>query len=243
MHLSKSQALKLFLVAFLFLLVAFSEPAHAMHIMEGYLPLKWVIIWFAIFIPFFCYGVYQIKESVKKDSKNKVLLALSGAFIFILSSLKIPSVTGSTSHPTGVSVGTYLFGPGVISVLGTICLLFQALFLAHGGLTTLGANAFSMAVVGPFVGYAVYRLGEKINLPSSVNIFLCAALADLATYMTTSFQLALAHPDPALGIFAAAMKFMGVFMITQIPLAIVEGLLSVVMVNMINDTVLKEVKK
>ena len=55
------------------------------------------------------------------------MLALSGAFIFILSSLKIPSVTGSSSHPTGVGLGTAMFGPSVISVLGTICLLFQAL--------------------------------------------------------------------------------------------------------------------
>ncbi|MCB6480775.1 energy-coupling factor ABC transporter permease, partial [Streptococcus parasanguinis] len=83
-----------------------------------------------------------------------------GAFIFILSSLKIPSVTGSSSHPTGVGLGTAMFGPSVISVLGTICLLFQALLLAHGGLTTLGANAFSMAVVGPFVGFAVYKFSR-----------------------------------------------------------------------------------
>jgi cobalt/nickel transport system permease protein len=31
-----------------------------------------------------------------------------------------------------------------MSVLGGLVLLFQALLLAHGGLTTLGANAFSM---------------------------------------------------------------------------------------------------
>ena len=67
----------------------------------------------------------------------------------MLSALKIPSVTGSCSHPTGTGLGAVLFGPGVMTVLGTIVLLFQALLLAHGGLTTLGANVFSMAIVGP----------------------------------------------------------------------------------------------
>ena len=67
--------------------------------------------------------------------------------MFVLSALKIPSLTGSCSHPTGVGLGAILFGPSVMSVLGTIILLFQSLLLAHGGLTTLGANAFSMAIV------------------------------------------------------------------------------------------------
>jgi cobalt/nickel transport system permease protein len=171
---------------------------------------------------------------VAENPQNKVLLAFSGAFIFILSALKIPSVTGSTSHPTGVGIGTALFGPGVISVLGTICLLFQALLLAHGGITTLGANAFSMAVVGPFVGYGVYVLLKKANVSTSVCLFLCAFIADLATYFTTSVQLGLVFPDPSSGIFGAIMKFVGVFMMTQIPIAIAEGLLTVVAYNLIS---------
>jgi cobalt/nickel transport system permease protein len=64
------------------------------------------------------------------------LLAVSGAFIFVLSSLKMPSVTGSCSHPTGTGMGAILFGPWMTSVLSIIVLIYQAIFLAHGGLTT-----------------------------------------------------------------------------------------------------------
>jgi cobalamin biosynthesis protein cbiM len=163
------------------------------------------------------------------------MLALSGAFIFILSSLKIPSVTGSSSHPTGVGLGTAMFGPSVISVLGTICLLFQALLLAHGGLTTLGANAFSMAVVGPFVGFAVYKFSRSLKLSKPVSLFLCAMIADLATYATTSLQLGLVFPDPTTGFVGSTFKFLGVFLITQIPIAIVEGLLTVIFYNLISE--------
>ena len=62
--------------------------------------------------------------------------------MFVISSLKIPSVTGSCSHMTGTGLGAILFGPTAAGVLGLIVLLFQAILLAHGGLTTLGANTF-----------------------------------------------------------------------------------------------------
>lgn len=59
---------------------------------------------------------------------------------FVLSALKISSVTGSCSHPTGTGLGTILFRPAITTVPATITLLFQALLPAHGGLTTLGPN-------------------------------------------------------------------------------------------------------
>lgn len=229
---------KLTLIALLAILALLStQSVSAMHIMEGYLPLVWCLIWFAAFLPFFIFGLIQIKKIVAKDPNSKTMLALSGAFIFILSSLKIPSVTGSSSHPTGVGLGTAMFGPSVISVLGTICLLFQALLLAHGGLTTLGANAFSMAVVGPFVGYFVYKLAKSFKCSTPVAIFLCALIADLATYATTSIQLGLVFPDATTGFVGSSLKFLGVFLTTQIPIAIVEGLLTVVLYNLISENV------
>ena len=125
--------------------------------MEGFLPKKWALIWFIIAAPFVIYGLKRITEIGKNDPDKKLLLALAGAFVFLLSSLKLPSVTGSCSHPTGVGLGIAIFGPAPMFVLGTIVLIFQALLLAHGGLTTLGANAFSMAIAGPIVGYLVYK--------------------------------------------------------------------------------------
>ncbi|CQR25625.1 cobalt ABC transporter ATP-binding protein [Streptococcus varani] len=223
----------LVILTLLFLVLFTVKPVHAMHIMEGYLPPESALLWFVLFVPFFIYGLYQLKKTIAEDPSSKVWLALSGAFVFILSALKIPSVTGSTSHPTGVGFGTAMFGPSVMVVLGTICLLFQALFLAHGGLTTLGANGFSMAVVGPFVGYFVYKIALGLKINKKVAIFLCAFIADLATYLTTSLQLALAFPDAESGVLGATIKFMGVFMTTQIPIAIIEGLLSVVIYNLV----------
>ena len=155
---------------------------------------------------------------------------MSGAFIFVISSLKIPSVTGSCSHMTGTGFGAILFGPCTVSVLGIIVLVFQAVLLAHGGLTTLGANTFSMAVAGPFVTYGIYKLCQKCKANHKAAVFLAASLGDLFTYCVTSVQLALAYPSESGGIAASAVKFLGVFAPTQIPLAIVEGLLTTAIV-------------
>lgn len=212
-----------------------------MHIMEGFLPLEWCIFWFVVCIPFWLVGFSQLRRTTSEKPETRLLLGLSGAYAFVLSALKIPSVTGSSSHPTGTGMGAVLFGPFIMSILGTIVLLFQALLLAHGGLTTLGANTFSMAVVGPLVAWAIWK-GLKDRLPFAVVVFLAAALANLLTYVTTSLQLALAFPDPVGGFIASFIKFGTIFAITQIPLAISEGLLTVLIMNALRSNANPELK-
>ncbi|MCX7903330.1 MAG: energy-coupling factor ABC transporter permease [Caloramator sp.] len=210
----------------LFLLFQISSIVYAMHISEGFLPLKWAIFYFIVSAPVIFLGVKKVIKISNKDKDSKLLLALCGAFIFLLSALKLPSVTGSCSHPTGVGLSAIVFGPLVTSVLSMLALLFQAIFLAHGGLTTLGANTFSMGIIGPFVSFIIYRLLKDKN--KKFSVFLAAALGDLSTYVVTSIQLALAFPSQNGGIVASLVKFIGIFAITQIPLAIVEGIFTVI---------------
>ncbi|AKB39816.1 energy-coupling factor ABC transporter permease [Methanosarcina mazei] len=201
-----------------------------MHIMEGFLPTPWWQLWFAVSIPVILYGIYKMNNLVKEKREILPLLAVAGAFIFVLSSLKLPSVTGSCSHPTGTGVAAIIFGPAISAVLGTIVLLYQALFLAHGGLTTLGANVFSMGIVGPVVAYIVYKAGMKANINFFVVVFLATAFGDWATYLTTSVQLSLAYPAGGAltiaGFMSSFGKFATVFAVTQVPLAIMEGAIS-----------------
>ncbi|MCS7222054.1 MAG: energy-coupling factor ABC transporter permease [Anaerolineae bacterium] len=202
----------------------------AMHIMEGFLPPAWAVFWFAVALPFWVFGFRRISKLVAEKPETRLLLGLAGAFTFVLSALKIPSVTGSSSHPTGTGLGAILFGPLEMSILGTIVLIFQALLIAHGGLTTLGANATSMAIIGPLVAHGIWR-GLRGRLPQGWVVFLAAALADLITYIVASIQLALAYPDPVGGFIAAFAKFGTIFAVTQIPLAISEGILTVLIFN------------
>lgn len=204
-----------------------------MHIAEGYLPPLHAVAWTAVAAPFVVHGARAVVRQVREEPETRLLLGAAGAFTFVLSALKLPSVTGSSSHPTGTGLGAILFRPPVMALLGTIVLTFQALLLAHGGITTLGANAFSMAVVGPWVAYGVYTLVRGLGGGLSVAVFLAAALADLSTYCTTAVQLALAHPDATSGVAGALAEFLAIFAVTQIPLAVSEGLLTVLVVRLL----------
>ncbi len=205
-----------------------APKVNAMHIMEGYLPVSYCVAWGVLCIPFLLAGFFSIRKRLQTDRRSITLLAMSGAFIFVISSLKIPSVTGSCSHMTGTGLGAILFGPCAVSILGIIVLIFQAILLAHGGLTSLGANTFSMAIAGPVLSYGIYILCKKCKVNKKVAVFLAAALGDLFTYCVTSFQLALAFPSPEGGVALSALKFLGVFAPTQLPLAVIEGILTVI---------------
>ena len=202
-----------------------------MHIMEGFLPVEHALGWTLASAPIVAYGTLSIKKQIRENPQQRMLLGVAAAFAFILSALKLPSLTGSCSHPTGTGLGALLFGPLAMAPIGLVVLLFQALMLAHGGLTTLGANVFSMAIVGPFAAAMIFRVARKIKFSLATSVFLAASFADLLTYVTTSIQLAWAFPDPVGGFVASFAKFAGIFAVTQIPLAISEGLLTVLVFN------------
>lgn len=224
------------------MVLAMPTLASAMHIMEGYLPLNYAIIWGVVCIPFVVAGFISIKKTIANDRRLLLILVMVAAYAFVLSALKIPSVTGSSSHPTGTGLGAILFGPSAMCIVGLIVLLFQAILLAHGGLTTLGANTFSMAIAGPFLAFAVYKICSKMNVSKSVSVFLAACLGDLFTYCVTAVQLAVAHPSEVGGVMASLVEFLGIFAITQIPLAIIEGLIAVVVIKGLESFAQPELK-
>lgn len=224
---------KAMFLSMLFLVILTPNISQAMHIMEGFLPVKWAIIWAVLALPFVFLGIKKVNKIFKGDTNQKVLLGLAGGFVFVLSALKIPSVTGSCSHPTGVGLGAILFGPTTMTVVGLVVLLFQALLLAHGGLTTLGANTFSMAIVGPLVSYGIFKILRKKDINTKFTVFLSAFLGDLMTYVITAIQLSLAFPDSITGFVGSLGKFLSVFAVTQIPLAIVEGIITAIIYNVL----------
>lgn len=211
-----------------------------MHIAEGFLPAAHAVGWTVAAAPFVIYGARQVVVTVREHPSAGPLLAAVGAFSFVMSAIKLPSVTGSSSHPTGTGLGTAIFKPPVMAFLGTIVLLFQALLLAHGGITTLGANAFSMAIAGPWAGFGVFYLLRKSGVGVLPAVFALAFVADLFTYIVTSFQLALAFPAAEGGFGESFAEFMGVFAVTQVPLAIVEGLITVVIVRVLMQVAASE---
>lgn len=202
-----------------------------MHIMEGFLPAPWWYLWFLFTTPIVLYGLKKIKNELSKDPTKKPLLAMAAAFIFVLSSLKLPSLAGSSSHPTGTGLAAILFGPSITAVLSGIVLIYQALLLAHGGLTTWGANTASMGIIGPLIGWLLWRMSLRMKLSTFKGVFIAAAGADLATYLVTSMQLAVTFPAKDGGVMASFKAFTAIFMLTQLPLAVGEGILTAYVVG------------
>lgn len=212
-------AVPFFLAAF----VLSPSPALAMHIADGILPPQWAGLWWMIAIPFVALGLRSLRKRNAKDPQFKALVGLVGAAVFIISCMPIPVPTaGTCSHPCGTGLAAILIGPSLTVLITSVALVLQALFLAHGGFTTLGADILSMGVGGAFAGYAIFRLMRSIGAPFFVAAFCAGLLSDWVTYSITSVQLASAlHGSASFG--AAFGALLVAFAPTQIPLGILEG--------------------
>lgn len=208
------------------LMLASPSAAYAMHIPEGVLPAQWAGLWYLVAIPFVVWGVRDLRARNRETPLLKPMVGLTGAAIFVISCMPIPvPVAGSCSHPCGTGLAAILIGPQLTVLITSIALLLQALFLSHGGLTTLGANITSMGVAGAFSGYAVFHLARRAGLPVLSAAFLAGVLSDWMTYATTSFELASAlHGAGSLGKMFIAIVV--AFVPTQLPLGILEGILA-----------------
>ncbi len=211
------------------MLFIFFQPreAAAMHLSEGILPMGWASLWLALAIPFVLLGIYKLKAKSDKSQAYKAFLGMTGAAIFLISAMPIPvPVAGSCSHPAGTGIAAIIIGPFMTVVITSIALLVQALFMAHGGLTTWGADVMSMGVVGSFSAYGVFLIMRRFKLPILVAAFAAGLVGDWATYATTSLELATAlHGTASIGgsFIALALAFSP----TQIPLGVLEGFMSV----------------
>jgi len=154
-----------------------------MHIMEGFLPHPWWEIWFALSLPVLAYGVYKMNRMIKESRETLPLLAVAGAFVFVLSSLKLPSVTGSCSHPTGTGMGAIIFGPAITSVLAVIVLVYLSVFLAAtlADWATYLVTAAQLALAFPAASGGVYASFEAFAAVFAITQVPLAAVEGAVT--------------------------------------------------------------
>ena len=79
---SKKQKNLAILASVFLMLLTIAPVSNAMHIMEGFLPVKYCILWGVICVPFLVIGFMNIKKVLGNDRRTLTVLALTGAFIF-----------------------------------------------------------------------------------------------------------------------------------------------------------------
>ena len=214
---------KIFVCTALLLLAA---PANAMHISEGILPLPWAVAWFAVVVPFVVFGIRQLLTLAREDLSVKPLVVLTAAVVFIISCISLPVPTaGTCSHLCGTGMAAILLGPWISALIASLALLPQALLFSHGGLSTLGANIFSMGVIGSIAGYLTFKGLRTMGVQLGPAAFFAGLQANWATYLVTSAQLASGTrgDEPFLALLE---KIMLAFVPTQLPLGILEGIIT-----------------
>jgi cobalt/nickel transport system permease protein len=160
-----------------------------MHIPDGFLsPPVWATL-DAISLP----AVGWMAHRAQRDTEESrvPLLGMMGAFVFAAQMINFPVGLGTSGHLVGGALMAMVLGPSAATVVLTAILVVQAFVFQDGGVMSLGANIFNMAIVGVFAGYLPYRLWGALPAWRRAAIFAGGALSVLVSACLALSQLAI----------------------------------------------------
>ncbi len=146
----------------------------AMHIPDGYLSPLTSLLMLVLVLPFWYRGIQKLRQTM--NSRSVPLIALLAAFSFIIMMFNVPLPGGTTGHAVGGALAAIILGPEIATIVVSVALIIQAVFFGDGGILAIGANCFNMAVVLPYISYAIYRYIAKDKPVESTRRLLGAAL-------------------------------------------------------------------
>jgi cobalt/nickel transport system permease protein len=150
-----------------------------MHIPDGYLSPATCVVMYGASAPFWYGALRKVRKAF--NARLIPLLSVISAFSFVIMMFNVPLPGGTTGHAVGVGVATVALGPWASSLALSTAIFIQAVFFGDGGITTLGANCFNMAIVGSLVAWLVYRVGAgRASLVSPRRVIAAAAAGYLA---------------------------------------------------------------
>ena len=210
-----------------------------MHIPDGYLSPQTYIPFFGVFVSTIAVAIKKVKKEV--STRNIPYLGMAAAFSFIIMMFNLPVPGGTTGHAVGSAVIAILFGPWAAMIAVSVALIIQALVFGDGGITTIGANCFNMAIFMPFTAYYFFKLFSKgrirkakVSFAAFIAGYLSLVLAAIVTGAEFGIQPLIASTkdgkalycpyDLGIAIPAMAIEHMLLF-------GIVEGIITAVIVN------------
>jgi cobalt/nickel transport system permease protein len=177
-----------------------------MHIPDGFVNVPTAVVTGAVSLGTVAYAVHKTKNEL--GERTIPLLGVTAAFIFAAQMLNFPVAGGTSGHFLGAMLAVTLLGVWPAPIVMTVVLVVQALGMADGGITAIGANVFNMGVVAVFVGYGVFS-GLKKVLPRTLPVYLASVavaswISVVAASAAASAELAISGTTP-LGVALPAM--------------------------------------
>jgi cobalt/nickel transport system permease protein len=160
-----------------------------MHIPDGYLSPSTCAVMYGASLPFWSVALRKMKRAL--NTRLIPLLSVVSAFSFVIMMFNVPLPGGTTGHAVGVGVAAVTLGPWASGLAISIAIFIQAVFFGDGGITTLGANCFNMAIVGSLVAYLVYRIAAGRAALLSPRRVIAAALAGYLAINTSALCAAI----------------------------------------------------
>jgi cobalt/nickel transport system permease protein len=164
-----------------------------MHIPDGYLSPQTYIPLIGVFVASAAIAVKKVKKEV--SARNIPYLGMAAAFSFIIMMFNLPVPGGTTGHAVGSAVIAILFGPWAAMISVSVAIIIQALIFGDGGITTIGANCFNMAVFMPFAAFYIFKLfasnparKTRVSFAAFISGYLSLVLAAILTAVELGIQ-------------------------------------------------------
>jgi cobalt/nickel transport system permease protein len=199
-----------------------------MHLADGTIPLVQAAVYGTVSAAVVGLGIRRYYSKTRKQQDFKILCGAFAAFIFVTTIFEIPMPFGSSEHPTGTPLAAAFMGPAVTVFLSLIVLLLELVF-REGGITTLGANIFSLGIAGGIVGWGLFHILRKCKAGMFAAGFICGFLGDLTVYLVTVAQLTLGGREGKSFVYYLVLYLPG-----QVPLALVEGIFTGLVLHFID---------
>lgn len=198
-----------------------------MHLTEGILPAAQALAWTAVSAPLVAWSARGAAQDPAARSRLGVATALT--FATTLLPIPVPGL-GATSHMCATPFLALLLGPRALALPVTLSLLVQALLFAHGGLSTLGANVFTLGLAAPWLTHLLAQGLRQLRVPGLLAAGLACAVGAASVYALDAMllALALAGTQPFGHWFRLALL---AFAPVQGPLLLLEGILSALLLG------------
>jgi cobalt/nickel transport system permease protein len=158
-----------------------------MHIPDGYLDPSLCIVLYVAALIALGWALKRVGTSFRRSYIS--VIAVSSSFVFVSQMVNFPIASGTSGHLVGGTFLAMLLGPEGAMIGMTIVLMIEAFFFGDGGLTTLGANVFNMAVIGALSYYVVSYLINRAKAGPAASVFAASWLAVMLGALAAGLEM------------------------------------------------------